>query len=147
MNSEFAIVLHDEVAGILETAKSHNTPTLTLSTGGRVDRQTFIAAVRESLPLDPPLESSRSWDALSDSLWEGLHRLKAPRLVLVWTDAGTAEGHEQDFQIALWVLCDLVEGLADAEATVGEPTQLSIYVAVSAETELVARHLLQQRYA
>lgn len=32
----------------------------------------FFEAVRAVLPLDPPLVLNKVWDALSDSIWEGL---------------------------------------------------------------------------
>ncbi|WP_329127186.1 barstar family protein [Streptomyces sp. NBC_01465] len=143
MAHKFVIVSHDAVPDILGSAEIQNIPALTVSTKGRVDRQAFFAAVGESLPLDPPLESSRSWDALADSLWEGLHRMRVPRLILVWTDAGSAKAeHKQDFQHALWVLRDLAEELSDARSAVGEPTELSVYVAVDAEDEPITRRLL-----
>src|SRR5208282_6398864 len=47
--------------------------TFMLPEKGIVDRVSFFEAVRTTLPLDPPLVGSRSWDALSDSLWEGLY--------------------------------------------------------------------------
>ncbi|MEU0700794.1 hypothetical protein ABZ513_08245 [Streptomyces bacillaris] len=145
MKSEFAIVSHDAVADILEMAKSQSVPTLTLSTEGKVGREAFFEAVRESLPLDPPLEGSRSWDSLSDSLWQGLHAMRVSRLVLVWADAGAVEaGNEVEFQHALWVLRDLTEDLSNVDATVGDPTELSVYVAVAPETEPIARRLLDQ---
>ncbi|MET8884366.1 barstar family protein [Streptomyces rubiginosohelvolus] len=119
---------------------------MTLSTAGRVDKESFFSAVRQSLPLDPPLESSRSWDALSDSLWEGLHAMGERKLTLVWVDAGVVEvGDEEDLKIALHVLRDLAESLSDIDATVGEPTELSVYVAVAPEAEPIARRLLDQQ--
>ncbi|MFJ2186326.1 barstar family protein [Streptomyces anulatus] len=146
MENKFTIVSHDAVDGILGTAERQSIPTLTMSTEGRVGKQAFFASVRRSLPLDPPLEGSRSWDALSDSLWEGLHTMQVPHLILVWIDAGTAEPQdEQDFQLALWVLRDLTGSLSDADATNGEPTQLSVYVAVPAEAETATRRLLLQQ--
>ncbi|WP_428957356.1 hypothetical protein [Streptomyces sp. cg35] len=76
MGSDFAIVAHEAVDGIFDAATHRDGPTLVVSTEGRMDREAFLGAVRESLPLEPPLESSLSWDALSDSLRAGLHTLR-----------------------------------------------------------------------
>lgn len=66
-------------------------------------------------------------------------------MVLVWADAGAVEaGNEVEFQHALWVLRDLTEDLSNVDATVGDPTELSVYVAVAPETEPIARRLLDQ---
>ena len=41
-----------------------------LSTAGGSGRKAFFDAVRSAAPLDPPVTSELSWDALEDSLWE-----------------------------------------------------------------------------
>ncbi|MFD7797159.1 barstar family protein [Streptomyces sp. NPDC059759] len=116
------------------------------STAGRVDRSSFFSAVRDSLPLDPPLESSRSWDALSDSLWDGRHTMPASQVVVLWAGAGPPEtGQEQDFQHALWILRDLVDTLADGQLTVGAPTKLTFRVAVGTQTQPLAQRLLHKQ--
>src|SRR3974390_1849909 len=51
---------------------------------GIADRTSFFEAVRTTFPLDPPIVSSRSWDALSDSLWEGLYMHPARRIAILW---------------------------------------------------------------
>ncbi|NEB34260.1 barstar family protein [Streptomyces sp. NBC_01281] len=146
MTGSFAIVAHEEVPAIVDAAGGRDIPVLALSTAGRVDRSSFFSAVRDSLPLDPPLETSRSWDALADSLWEGLHTMPASQLVVLWTDAGPPEaGQEQDFQHALWILRDLVDTLADSQLTVGAPTELTVRVAVDTQTQPLAQRLLHQQ--
>ncbi|MFJ7955733.1 hypothetical protein ACIQ62_05490 [Streptomyces sp. NPDC096319] len=90
----------------------------------------FFGAVRETLPLDPPLGTFRMvGDALSDSVWGGLHELKSPRVVIVWPDARPVAGAEGDFRIALDILRGVAESLAEARYTSGRPTQVSVYVA------------------
>lgn len=94
-----------------------------------VDRATFFDAVRATFPLDPPIVSSRSWEAFSDSLWEGLHTHAARRIAILWPGTGAmAKSAEADFEIALKVLEDLVNGLADPEATCDNPKQVVVIV-------------------
>jgi hypothetical protein len=94
------------------------------------DRDSFIAAARATLPLDPPLESTRSWDALADSLWEGLRQHPAPRIAIVW--AGARAMAAADREIALGVLADVTSGPDERGAVKslvvivdGGPTSLS----------------------
>jgi hypothetical protein len=100
-----------------------------LSTGGAAGRDAFFDAVRRSLPLDPPLVSSRSWDALSDSLWEGIYSLPENRVVILWEDGDRFKvAAPEDFEVALSILADLVRQLADPAATVGKPKTLFVYI-------------------
>ncbi|MFJ4867593.1 hypothetical protein [Streptomyces sp. NPDC088757] len=119
------------VPELLAEAARRGVPLFTLSTGGRTGKEAFFRAVREALPLDPPLSASRYvWDALGDSLWSGLHDLDAPHAVLLRPDAGRpAEGVDGDHAIALDILRDLPKSLADPRYAGGRPTELSVYVA------------------
>lgn len=48
-------------------------------------KEEFMTAAHELLPFDPPFFSdSDSWDALSDSLWGGLHALHAIGVLIIW---------------------------------------------------------------
>ncbi|MFF3446750.1 hypothetical protein ACFYXJ_06360 [Streptomyces sp. NPDC002667] len=119
-----------DIPRILAEAAGQGLPVFTLSTSGRIDKEAFFAAVRETLPLDPPLGNSRMvWDALSDSVWGGIHALQSPRVVIVWPDVRLGAGAHGDFQMALDILRDVVATLAEARYTGGRPTQLSVYVA------------------
>ncbi|WP_432116277.1 barstar family protein [Streptomyces sp. S1] len=118
------------VPELLAEAARRDVPLFTLSTGGRTDKEAFFRAVRESLPLDPPLSVTRHvWDALADSLWNGLHDLDAPRVVVVWPDAGSVAEAHGDYAIALDILRDLPTSLADPRYDRGRRTELSVYVA------------------
>ncbi|MET9446143.1 barstar family protein [Streptomyces cinerochromogenes] len=126
----FHEVAGGDIPGILDEAARRGIPVFTLSTAGRTDKEAFFGAVRETLPLDPPLGTFRMvWDTLSDSLWGGLHELKSPRVVIVWPDARPVAGAEGDFWIALEILRDVAESLAEARYTSGRPTQVSVYIA------------------
>ncbi|MFH8394643.1 barstar family protein [Streptomyces sp. NPDC018036] len=119
-----------DIPGILAEAAGQDLPVFMLSTAGRTDKEAFFEAVRETLPLDPPLGTSRMmWDALSDSVWGGLHALKLPRVVIVWPGVRPTAGAEDDFKTALNVLRDVIASLAEARYTGGRPTWLSVYVA------------------
>ncbi|MCX5395334.1 barstar family protein [Streptomyces sp. NBC_00094] len=119
-----------DIPGILDEAARQGVPVFTLATAGRTDKEAFFGAVREALPLDPSLGTFRMvWDALSDSVWGGLHELKSPRVVIVWPDARPVAGAEGDFWIALSILRDVAASLAEARDTSGRPTQVSVYVA------------------
>lgn len=101
-----------------------------LDTGGRVDREAFFAGVRRSLPLDPPLTSSRSWDALSDSLWEGLSLVDDSRIVIVWDTSVPVDDHASaDFTLALSVLTDVVEMLVSPDVVGSGEKTVRVYVA------------------
>ncbi|WP_167536727.1 barstar family protein [Streptomyces subrutilus] len=76
-----------EVEQVRAQAAQEGVPILTLLTGGIDDRDRIFEGFREGLPMDPPNYSSRSWEALSDSLFGGLLKIEASRVVIVWEDA------------------------------------------------------------
>ncbi|MCX2185294.1 barstar family protein [Streptomyces sp. SKN60] len=133
IDSGFHEVSGADLPGILAEADRRGVPVFTLSTAGRTDKEAFFRAVRETLPLDPPLGTCRMvWDALADSVWGGLHGLKSPRAVVVWPDARPVAGAEAaagDFRIALDILRDVATSLADLRHTGGRPTQVAVYLA------------------
>lgn len=99
---------------------------------GVVDRASFFDAVRATLPLDPPLQGSASWDALADSLWEGLHQAGARRVWICWPDADAmARAARDDFAQAIRVIASVIELLGDATATNGWPTAVTCIVEAS----------------
>lgn len=94
---------------------------------GIVDRTSFFDAVRTTFPLDPPLIGSHSWDALSDSLWEGLFMHPAVRIVILWPGThAMAVSASSDFATALNVLADVATLLADPKATRGRAKEVAI---------------------
>jgi len=118
-----------DVEETLRQADREGYTTFVLPTERIVDRATFFDAVRATLPLDPPLLGSSSWDAMSDSLWEGLHALPGRRIAILWPAARKmAEKAPSDFRLALAVLTDVANLLADVRATVGTPKELSVIV-------------------
>jgi len=103
--------------------------TFMLPEKGIVDRVSFFEAVRTTLPLDPPLVGSRSWDALSDSLWEGLYSHPARRIVILWLGTrGMANSAPADFEMALNVLADVANSLVDPQATREKPKEIAVLI-------------------
>jgi hypothetical protein len=128
------IINRKQAAEVIEEAGRHDTPVYTISTSGQASREAFFDAVRRALPLDPPLQSSRSWDALSDSLWQGLYSLDVNRIVILWPDSSSLKNASpRDFDLALSVLADVADGLADPVATVGRPVDVCTYVVQSSD--------------
>ncbi len=98
-----------------------------LSSGVGGGQDAFFEAVRASVPLDPPLMSNRKWDALSDSLFGGLAELGADRILLVWTDlAEMVAAAPGEAEIALEVLTDVADTLAEPKYTQGQPVLLTV---------------------
>jgi hypothetical protein len=82
------------------------------------DRSTFFSALRAALPMDPPLGSDRSWDALSDSLWGGLERLVNRRIAILWRRSLLFEERQRaEYETACQVLLDVCELLGNPEVT------------------------------
>lgn len=101
-----------------------------LSTAGGSGRKAFFDAVRSTVPLDPPVMSERSWDALEDSLWEGLFQLPDRRILISWLDASDyATESFEDYEAAMSVLASVADLLADEQATTGRPKDVDVYVA------------------
>jgi barstar (barnase inhibitor) len=103
--------------------------TFVLPGSGIVDRPSFFDAVRGTLPLNPPLVGTHSWDALSDSLWEGLHAHPARRIAILWPGArAMATSASEDFETVLSVLADVSSALADPVATCDRPKEIMMLV-------------------
>jgi barstar (barnase inhibitor) len=101
-----------------------------LSTRGAATRADFFDAVRASLPLNPPVVGSEVWDALSDSLWEGIYEVDAPTVLITWTGAADLQrASPEGYAIAMEVFRDLVSTLGNEKYTVGKPKQVCVYVA------------------
>ncbi|WP_406642760.1 barstar family protein [Amycolatopsis sp. WGS_07] len=122
----------DKISPLILRLKSARQQVFTILTGEGLGRKAFFDAVRSVLPLDPPVMGSRSWDALSDSLWEGILNLHGKRTVIWWPDAEEfKERSRSDYNIALEVLQDVALSLADPIKTNGKPKRVSIFVASS----------------
>lgn len=108
-----------DVAATAAEAASLGYKVFILPAHGIFDKMTFFDAVRATLPLNPPVHTS--WDALDDSLWEGLYELTEDRILILWPNARVMSANGtwstpgfSDFQNAL----DIFE---QAAATLGNP--------------------------
>lgn len=111
-------------------AKEAGFETFVLPANGIVDRASFFSAVRATFPLDPPLVGSSSWDALADSLFEGLQTLPSPGVAVLWPNPRALEiAAPLEFRTALNVLADLASVLADRQATCDAPKVVAILLA------------------
>lgn len=93
------------------------------------DRADFFDAVRAALPLDPPLTQSTNWNALADSLWNGIDSLDDQTIVITWRGAADLRVRSpRDFAMAMAVLGDVASSLGSWEHTNGEPKEVCVYV-------------------
>jgi hypothetical protein len=89
----------------------------------------LFAAVAATMLLDPPLGPNHVWDALRDSLWEGLSELPDERVAIAWPDAlALADADPASFETAVAILNDLIRSLADSMATQRPPKAVSIII-------------------
>src|SRR5262245_32731316 len=87
---------------ISEEARRAELPVFEITTGQGSGRAAFFDAVRAVLPQDPPLLGTVSWDALSDSIWEGIHNIESSIVVILWPDASDyREGNSSDYDMAV----------------------------------------------
>jgi hypothetical protein len=97
---------------------------------GIADRESFFRGVRQAVPLDPPVLSDSNWDALSDSIWNGLDSLDESRVAIVWPESQTmAQVAPDDYVVAQEILANITKSLASAKATVGRPKDVIVCLA------------------
>jgi hypothetical protein len=125
------VVDRGSVSRLIEDARRDLQEVYVLTTGDDADRNAFFKAVRSTFPLNPPVPSARSWEALSDSLWEGLSNTRGDDIVIIWTDAERfRQAAPDDFSVALDIFKDLTVGLGDRTMTLDHPKNLSVFVAL-----------------
>lgn len=118
----------DDFTAIAEAA-GPDQAVIELSTIGGSGRKAFFDAVRSAVRLDPPVVGERSWDALEDSLWEGLFQRPERRIVIAWRDASDyAARSPEDYEVAISVLSSVGDLLADERATTGRPKEVEVYI-------------------
>jgi hypothetical protein len=122
-------VTPDVAASAVREASALGARVFVLSSEGASTRADFFDAVRASLPLDPPLFGSRSWDALEDSVWGGIDAFDESVIVITWTGASDLRRNApDDFAIAMGVFRQLTSSLGSPEYTCGKPKQVCVYV-------------------
>ena len=111
-----------------EELKEEGWRVLTLPTGVR-SRHAFFEAIRAIVDLDPPIVTDASWDALSDSLWEGLTKRPEQRVAIVWIqDEAFCDDSPDDCRTAEEVLSDLSTAAGDDQLTVGSPVVVAVFL-------------------
>ena len=124
---------------VVDLLKARQTIAEQEEAGGRVfhlpanisSKDEFFEGVRSTLPLDPDLLSNQSWDALADSLWAGLDSLLEEKVVVVWPGGSKMEAQApEDFAIAVNILTELADSLADVEVTAGATKQLLVLLVI-----------------
>lgn len=116
------------IAALLAALRGQEWPTFTLA-GSPESWDDFVASIRAVLPLDPPVEHG-NWDAVYDSLWEGIHKLNAEKVAIVWP--GSDRLRESDppaYEKAIELFTVLVVSLADPKFTVDHVTRLLVLLA------------------
>ncbi|WP_037366739.1 barstar family protein [Amycolatopsis orientalis] len=96
-------------------------------------KKSFFDQVETQLPTDPPLGKVNVWDALADSLWEGMRCLPEHKLLLVWLDSKEfADNSPDEFAVALSVLRDLTDIPMCPDGSPGQRKSVAIFVAATA---------------
>jgi Barstar (barnase inhibitor) len=117
-----------DIAGLLATLRGGDWPTFTLA-GAPKDWDGFVASIKAVLPLDPPIERG-IWDAVYDSLWEGIHMLNAEKVVIVWPGSDRLrKGDPLAYEKAIDLFTVLVFSLADPKFTVDHVTRVLVLLA------------------
>jgi hypothetical protein len=89
------------------------------------DKASLITGIRATAPLDPPLASETNWDALEDSLWEGLRGLPENTIVIVWPSAiQMSKNSPTEYGVAEGIFADLATSLTSSATTGGTPKEL-----------------------
>ena len=80
----------------------------------------FFNGIRKVLPLDPPLISNKSWDALDDSLWSGLDSLPKNNILIIWPSVYSMKNTDiKSFIIINEIFKNLPKSLAEKKAKTG----------------------------
>ncbi|MER5804921.1 MULTISPECIES: barstar family protein [Streptomyces] len=119
----------DEMCSLASSIAQQGYRVYSITTADGSGRAAFFNAVRAALPLDPPVVSSRSLDALSDSLWGGIQSTDDQKIAIIWEDSSRFfEGSPEEFEDACSVLAEVAESLADRTFTAGQPKQVRVFV-------------------
>lgn len=119
--------------GELKDKASHEGFRVLVLSGVGPGKKSFFDQVETQLPTDPPLGKVNVWDALADSLWEGLSCLPEHKLLLVWPDSKEfADNSPDEFAIALSVLRDVTEIPMYLDDSPGRRKSVAIFVAATA---------------
>ena len=92
------------------------------------DKASFLKQAEADLPRPTDL-FPHNWDALADTLWNGLFDLKANQVALVWTQAQRlAHGDLQDFLDAIRILSDVARQVMDGANSFPRPLTMLLFL-------------------
>lgn len=127
ISSGLTTIRNLDIDVIVRQAAQDGCKVFVLPSSGVIARESLFAAVRGCLPLDPPVITARSWDALSDSLWEGLNCLDAECIVIIWPNStAMRDAAATDHEVALRVLADVANLLVDPAMTQNSGKKVSV---------------------
>ncbi len=107
-----------------------DTSVIVLRTGDGTSRSAFFDTVRARAPLDPPLSTDRSWDALLDSLSAGLWQSAEGTILIAWLDASRFEAAcSEEHAIAVDVLVSTCVRLSESRGGPMNPKDAQVYLA------------------
>ena len=97
-------VATDDLEELLRALSADDITPIRFDGSGVTDKDSFLARADTDLPRPEDLHP-HNWDALADTLWNGLATAEGTMLAIVWTDAHEmAHGDLQDFLVAVDVL-------------------------------------------
>lgn len=132
--SGVTFVGEEEIARLLTDAPLEKLFLLRLRTKGSGDREAIFEAFRRDLPMDPPVQTAHSWEALSDSLFGGLLSLASTRVVILWEDAAQHESLRAGATgEALSILTEVAELLSSPQVTGGNSKLVAVLIPVGVE--------------
>ncbi len=71
----------------------------------------FVRVIKEHLPLNPPIVFG-GWEAIKDSLFNGIADLSERKIAIVWKDAHKLmDAEDEEFATAIIVLINVMEDL------------------------------------
>jgi hypothetical protein len=97
-------VATDDLDDLLGALAADDITPIRFDGSGVTDKDSFLARADIDLPRPEDLHP-HNWDALADTLWNGLAATEGAMLAIVWTDADRmAHGDLQDFLVAVDLL-------------------------------------------
>lgn len=124
----------EAIERMVAEAQESGVPVYRLSSDARLGREGLFNSMRRQLPLDPPVSSDRSWDAMADSLWSGLDLQAQTEHLIVWDDADHfAAADWREYEMAIAALGHVCELLADPVATLGQPKKVTVVVPIPSQ--------------
>ncbi|HHJ14476.1 MAG TPA: hypothetical protein ENJ79_08910 [Gammaproteobacteria bacterium] len=93
------------------------------------DRNTLFKCLCAALPMNPLIHSDRSWDALSDSLWGGLHDVRKDKVLIILRGAKNLKSHlSKEYQKVIEIFGDVANTLTKKQYAGEKVKSVSIFL-------------------